>query len=137
MRPIFRPMLNEPQTRRLSVRLGAVASGARDLIERIDRAGSASGEGTGVLPVLRSELETLVELVQLASAELGLAIERPAPDLGHEIDTWAATAWVTLIDCLPENLAGTGRVEPEIAPVLSEAVTRLTRQLERIRSLGE
>jgi len=128
-------MLNDPQTRRLSVRLGAVASGARDLIERIDRAGS--GEGAGVLPVLRSELETLVELVQLAAAELGISIERPAPDLEHEIDTWAATAWVTLIDCLPENLAGTGRVEPEIAPVISEAVTRLTRQLERIRTLGE
>jgi len=128
-------MLNEPQTRRLSVRLGAVASGARDLIERIDRVGS--GERPRALLALRPELEALVELVQLASTELGLTIERPAPDLGHEIDTWAATAWVTLIDCLPENLAGTGRLEPDVAPVLTEAVTRLTRQLEHIRTLGE
>jgi len=130
-------MLNEPQTRRLSVRLGAVASGARDLIDRIDRMGSAPEAGASVLPELRAELETVVELTELAATELGISIDRPGPDLRHEIDTWAATAWVTLIDCLPDNLKGTGRVNPRAIPVLAEAVTRLTRQLERLRTLGE
>jgi len=130
-------VLNDTQTRRISVRLSRVATDARDLVEQIDQVCLASDDAAAAAYApLRSELESLLASVERAAEALGVSIAPPDPDLRHRIGTWAATAWVSLADCLPERLTGAGPLAPETAPVLSEAIGRVTRQLERIRSLG-